>query len=146
MLSRSCLGLLGRSPRSIHRYIARMSTVTGGRNLPRNTHSGGICLAGFPNGANSPHSGGLYVIHLSRVCLGTTRTNLGVKNRRTAGKVRCLGSIVAGHAAGATVGMGTTTSFALRHVLGREEGRLINRNLTICSCAHGGLPIIHGKD
>lgn len=118
--------------------------------LPMTTGNRPGCLVGCPKGSNDiastisaigPRSGSLYVLHLSRICLGTTRTTFGVNGAR--GTLACLGTVIA-HT-GPTGSM-ASTSLDLRHVLGREHGRLMNRNRTFFSCVHGNGSISHSKN
>lgn len=103
--------------------------------------SGHVFVGGFPvKDLKSVQLGGLPVLHLSRICLGTTRTTTGLGSGASA--TGCLGRVVGGHAssAGRLIARSAT---ALREILLRHHGRLMNRKRHFFSTVHGGRAMAH---
>lgn len=145
MLAGTFLSLLKRSPSSIHRILGHLPRGPTRSVLPRNSTNCPGCLGGCPNGAKSgPRSGSVYVVHLSRICLGTTRTTFGLNKTRGLGfSLSYLGTVI-DHTG--PIGSIKRSRLDLRHVLGRHHGRLMKRKRTFFSTVQGNLPIDHANN
>lgn len=82
------------------------------------------------------------MLHLSRICLVTTRTNYGLNNSTTIRKLNCLGRVIGQNGPSGRIAV---TSCALSHILSRQDGRLMNRKRHFFSLLHGNGAVIHGK-
>lgn len=103
-----------------------------------------MCLGGLHNRNKGLHGIAVIpVVHLSRICLATTRYTF--EGGSGAGTMRCLGSLMGGHAAART-SLTAISGVALRHVLVRHHGRLVNRKRHCFSTLHGGRAVAHCAD
>lgn len=141
MIAGDFVGVLDRSPGSIHVNVMLPTRCSG--SLRRRCNSTGVFVGGFPTSGSSMnrvHLGGLPLLHLSRICLDTTRTTTGLKKRRS-GTTGCLGRVI--RETGPRTGTVSRTSTAMREVVLREEGRVVNRKRHCFSTLHGGRAVIH---
>lgn len=121
--------LVGRGPSSVHHGLLATTSIR--------KHA---CVGGCPKVGNGATMGGVHMVHLSSVCLVTTRTTLGGSSTSRTDTGGCLGTVV-GHTVPSTSSIATARTL----ILGREHGRLIVRNRHFCSVVHLKVAMAHGN-
>lgn len=93
-----------------------------------------------PRDNGTIRSSGVPMLHLSRLCLVTTRTTTGLGGG--SGTIGCLSTVIDHTGPRGAIRNG---AIALSSILLRHHGRLFNRKRHFFSTLHGRRAVIHGR-